>query len=101
MLKRHRCCIDLGKNVLRFAIGHTGQTMEAPFLHEKDLTTNKGGTKDFNAERENAEIEARLEKLEAEAEEEEKKKEAGGSKDDGNKDEEMGEEEEKKSGGGD
>ena len=28
MLKRHRCNIDLGKNVLRFAIGHSGETME-------------------------------------------------------------------------
>ena len=69
MLKRHRCNIDLGKNVLRFAIGNTGETMEAPFLHEKDLPTNKGGTMGFDAEKTNAEIEARLEKMETEEEE--------------------------------
>lgn len=69
MLKRHRCCIDLGKNVLRFAISGGGgetSTMEAPFLHEKDLPTSKGGTMGFDVERENAEIEARLEKMETE-----------------------------------
>lgn len=65
MLKRHRCCIDLGANALRFAtVG--GGTMEAPFLHEKDLPTSKGGTKGFDAARENAEVEARLEKMETE-----------------------------------
>jgi len=72
MLKRHRCCIDLGKNVLRFALGATGETMEAPFLHEKDLPTTKGGTMDFDATRANAEIEARLEKMETDEEDEEK-----------------------------
>ena len=90
MLKRHRCQIDLAKNVLRFAIGNTGETMEAPFLHEKDLATEKGGTKGFDAEKENAELEARLSKMEAEDEEKEK---AGG---DGN-----GEDEKKEDGGDD
>ena len=65
MLKRHRCNIDLEKNVLRFAIGHRGsgnvEYMEAPFLHEKDLPTSKGGTMDFNVEEENALVEARME----------------------------------------
>ena len=80
MLKRHRCCIDLEKNVLRFAIGGgTGQGhgqgggstveyMEAPFLHEKDLPTSKGGTMDFNPEEENALVEARMEKMETDDE---------------------------------
>ena len=79
MLKRHRCSIDLAKNVLRFTLGATGQTMEAPFLHEKDLPTSKGGTMGFDAERENAEIEARLEKMETDEDEGEgSKKEEGG-----------------------
>ena len=69
MLKRHRCCIDLGKNVLRFTIS-TG-TMEAEFLHEKDLNTSKGGTMDFDVERENAEIDAKMEKMETEGKDEE------------------------------
>ena len=97
MLKRHRCQIDLAKNVLRFAIGSTGETMEAPFLHEKDLATEKGGTKGFDAEKENAELEARLSKMEAEDEEKEKtgngedeKKEEGGE-DDEKKDDKMDE----------
>lgn len=64
MLKRHRCSIDLAKNVLRFTLGHGGGAggetmMEAPFLHEKDLPTSKGGTMGFDADSENAKIEAR------------------------------------------
>ena len=74
MLKRHRCNIDLEKNVLRFAIGHRGagnvEYMEAPFLHEKDLPTSKGGTMDFNAEEENALVEARMERMETDEEDE-------------------------------
>ena len=73
MLKRHRCCIDLGKNVLRFAVG--SETMEAEFLHEKDLPTEKGGTKGFDAERENAEIEAQLAKMDEDKTEDDDKKE--------------------------
>jgi len=93
MLKRHRCQIDLAKNVLRFAIGNTGETMEAPFLHEKDLATEKGGTKGFDAEKENAELEARLSKMEAEDEEKEK---AGGGVGEDEEKEEGGEDDEKK-----
>jgi len=92
MLKRHRCQIDLAKNVLRFAIGSTGETMEAPFLHEKDLATEKGGTKGFDAEKENAELEARLSKMEAEDEE----KAGNGDGEDEKKKEEGGEDDEKK-----
>jgi hypothetical protein len=51
--------------------------LEAPFLHEKDLPVEKGGTLGFDAERENAELEARWEELE--------KKEAEGKSDDGKK----------------
>lgn len=63
MLKRHRCSIDLGKNVLRFTIGHGGESMEAPFLHEKDLPVAKGGTLGFDPDSENRKVEARLERM--------------------------------------
>lgn len=66
MLKRHRCCIDLGKNALIFP----SAGLEAPFLHEKDLPVEKGGTLGFDADRENAAMEARWEEME--------KKEGGG-----------------------
>ena len=68
MLKRHRCSIDLGKNVLRFTIGHGGESMEAPFLHEKDLPVAKGGTLGFDPDRENRKVEARLERMDGDEE---------------------------------
>ena len=40
MLKRHRCKIDLERSALVFGLPD-GQSMEAPFLHEKDLDKNK------------------------------------------------------------
>lgn len=43
MLKRHKCNIDLEHGLLRFH-GHSGAS-STPFLHEKDLGSNKGGTK--------------------------------------------------------
>jgi hypothetical protein len=55
MLKRHKCNIDLGRNVLTFSVGNG--KMETPFLHEKDLSEGKGGTKGFDAEKSNQEIE--------------------------------------------
>jgi len=55
MLKRHKCSIDLAKNALLFRIGAT--TMETPFLNECDLDESKGGTKGFDAEKSNAEVE--------------------------------------------
>lgn len=55
MLKRHKCNIDLARNVLIFSVGN-GQ-METQFLHEKDLSESKGGTKGFDAEKSNKEIE--------------------------------------------
>ena len=69
MLKRHRCRIDLGMaNALVIPVGGGagGETIEAPFLHEKDLDTAKGGTRGFDAERENAELMAAREKAEEE-----------------------------------
>ena len=42
MLKRHRCKIDSERIALVFGLPD-GQSMEAPFLHEKDLDKNKGG----------------------------------------------------------
>jgi len=71
MLKRHRCSIDLSRNMLVFNGGGShGEQMEAPFLHEKDLCQNKGGTKDFDAEMSNKEVEMRMQ----EDEEDDKKK---------------------------
>jgi len=63
MLKRHRCNIDLGSNMLVFSVG-SGK-METPFLHEKDLNETKGGTKDFDAEKSNKEVERRYEEHDA------------------------------------
>ena len=56
MLKRHLCMLDLEKGCLKFRLA-PGQYMETPFLHEKDLDESKGGTKGFNAERANKELE--------------------------------------------
>jgi len=55
MLKRHRCNIDLAKDALLFRVGDT--ILESPFLHEKDLTEQKGGTKGFDAEKNNKDLE--------------------------------------------
>ena len=60
MLKRHRCKIDLERIALVFGLPDV-QSMEAPFLHEKDLDENKGGTKGFDAAKSNAELEKILE----------------------------------------
>ena len=60
MLKRHRRKIDLERSALVFGLPD-GQSMEAPFLHEKDLDENKGGTRGFDVARSNAELEKILE----------------------------------------
>ena len=60
MLKRHRCKIDLEQSALVFGLPD-GQSMEAPFLHEKDLDKNNGGTRGFDAAKSNAELEKILE----------------------------------------
>lgn len=56
MLKRHLCSIDLEKGCLKFRLA-PGQYLETPFLHEKDLDESKGGTKGFNAEEANRQLE--------------------------------------------
>ena len=65
MLRRHRCSIDLGTNVLKFSIGRgEGETvLEASFLHEKDLPISKGGTMDFDPEKSNRMVEKRMERM--------------------------------------
>jgi hypothetical protein len=78
MLKRFRCNIDLGNNVLMFTID--GKKVNAPFCNEFELPESKGGTKGFNADSSNAEME-RVMKESEEAELERVKKES--SKDDG------------------
>lgn len=61
MLKRHRCKIDLERNVLSFGI-EDGKEMFTPFLHEKDLDETKGGTKGFDADQANVELQKIIEK---------------------------------------
>lgn len=78
MLKWHWCCIDLGRNVLKFPIERGGAGMEADFFDEKDLLVEKGGTLGFDAERENTKFEAWWEKSE-------KEKSAGTPSEDGDK----------------
>lgn len=56
MLKRHQCQIDLGSGQLKFRLS-PGQYLETPFLHEKDLDESKGGTKGFDADKANKELE--------------------------------------------
>ena len=75
MLKRHRCNIDLSANALIFSLPG-GKRLEAPFLHEKDLDESKGGTKNFDAEKSNQELERRIK--EAEEKEQKKDEEEGG-----------------------
>ena len=74
MLKRHQCQLDLGSGQLKFRLA-PGQYLETPFLHEKDLDESKGGTKGFNAEKANKELE------EAQRKYEEEQKKGGGSGD--------------------
>jgi len=61
MLKRHRCKIDLERNVLAFRL-EDGKEMVTPFLHEKDLDATKGGTKGFDAEQSNIELQQTIER---------------------------------------
>ena len=79
MLKRHRCNIDLGANELVFNSG--SGVVRAPFMHEYELPEEKGGTKGFDAEKANQEIE------EYEAKRDRERAESGGSdvKEDGEK----------------
>ena len=43
MLKRHRCNIDLTRNMLVLTVN--GRPLETPFLHEHQLDVTKGGTR--------------------------------------------------------
>jgi hypothetical protein len=52
--------------------------LDAPFLHEKDLPVEKGGTLGFDVERENAEVEARWNEMEDGTKEEEGEKKKSG-----------------------
>jgi len=54
MLKRFNCSIDLLEGKLKFRLG--SDTLETPFLHEKDLDSSKGGTKGFDAKKANQEL---------------------------------------------
>lgn len=65
MLKRHTCSIDLENQVLKFRLA-PGKYMETKFLHEKDLSEAQGGTKGFDAEKANKELEELQQKREAE-----------------------------------
>ena len=60
ILKRHRSKIDLEQTALVFGLPER-QSMEAPFLHEKYLGKNKGGTRGFDAAKSNVELEKILE----------------------------------------
>ena len=60
MLKRHQCKIDLERSALVFGLPNE-QSMEAPFLHEKYLDKNKGGSRGFDAAKSNADLEKILE----------------------------------------
>lgn len=72
MLKRHKCDVDLGRNVLQFSVGH--EKLETPFLHEHELIEAKGGTMGFDAAKSNKEIEKLMQ-------DEDDKKKAGKTED--------------------
>lgn len=78
MLKRHRCNIDLSRNVLQFGTGTN--SFSTPFLHEKDLSEAKGGTQGFDADKSNKELEELME---------EQEKKLSGDEKDGDGDETM------------
>jgi DNA damage-inducible protein 1 len=60
MMKRHLCVLDLKAGCLKFRLADNNY-LETPFLHEKDLDREKGGTKGFDAAKSNAENEKRME----------------------------------------
>lgn len=57
MLKRHRCKIDLAQNALVLTVDD--KDVATPFLAEYQLDESKGGTRGFNPEQANAEIDGR------------------------------------------
>ena len=58
MLKRHRMSVDLAQSALTFVMD--GALVVAPFLAEFQLPVSKGGTADFDAAKDNEEIEKRM-----------------------------------------
>lgn len=56
MMKRHLCQIDLQHGCLNFPVS----CVKVPFLHEKDLNESQGGTKGFDANKANLEIQELL-----------------------------------------
>lgn len=52
MMKRHVCSVNLQKGVLEFPLAG----VEIPFLHEKDLNKEQGGTRGFDANKANQEL---------------------------------------------
>jgi DNA damage-inducible protein 1 len=56
MLKRHVCQIDLQAGCLKFPMAG----VNVPFLHEKDLSEKQGGTRDFDADKANLELQEML-----------------------------------------
>lgn len=74
MLKRHLCILDLERGCLKFRL-EPGKYMETPFLYEKDLDESKGGTKGFDADRANRELEEAQQRYE-----EQQKKKSGSDK---------------------
>ena len=56
MMKRHLCQIDLQNGCLNFPVAG----VKVPFLHEKDLSESQGGTRGFDAEKANLEIQEML-----------------------------------------
>jgi DNA damage-inducible protein 1 len=79
MLKRHRCNINLATNALDFTLD--GRIVSTPFLQEWQLDQSKGGTKGFDANKNNEELEQRMMEAEKRAEE------GGGGGGDGGDDE--------------
>jgi len=56
MLKRHRCKIDLERHCLLFTLENGMKTMSTPFLQERELEVRRGGTKDLDVTKMNAEM---------------------------------------------
>ena len=56
MMKRHLCQIDLQQGCLNFPVSG----VKVPFLHEKDLSEKQGGTRGFDADKANMEIQELL-----------------------------------------
>ena len=73
MLKRHRACINLAKNSLDFSTGN----ISTPFLAEYQLDESKGGTKGFDPDAANKELEEAIAKS---IKDENDRKEGGGDK---------------------